>query len=158
MSEAIVLHVEPKGEYDSRVSLFTHKYGKLNAKVKSSRKITSKLAGHLQPGNIVNARLVYVGGHQVVDALKSTHLDLPPQSLYILHRLLADQDVEHELWSHLITGAMDWRLILRILGWDPDHAACRYCRRTPAIFRLRDQEYYCERCSVKARFDEVILV
>jgi recombinational DNA repair protein (RecF pathway) len=156
VSRAVVLHSEPKGEADHRVSLFTKRFGKINAKAKSTRKITSKLAAHLQPGNVVEARIVYVGGHQVVDALKNAKLAVDPNTLLLLNRLLADHEPESEIWSHITSEAWSWRNILRILGWDPAHAECRICRKGPELFRVRDQEFFCKKCAFKARPDEVI--
>jgi recombinational DNA repair protein (RecF pathway) len=158
VSQAVVLHAEPKGEADHRVSLFTKRFGKISAKAKSTRKITSKLAAHLQPGNVIEARIVYVGGHQVVDALKSSRLPIDPNALYQLNRLLAEQEREGELWTHLTEDEFSWKNVLRLLGWDPAHGACRVCHRSPELFRLRDQEFYCRKCAFKGRPDEVIYI
>jgi recombinational DNA repair protein (RecF pathway) len=174
LSEALVLAVYPNGDRDWRVSLFTKKFGKLVAKAKSARKITSKLAGHIQPGNIIRARLVEKGGLQVVDALKSFRLCVLPSDLYFLDRLVAEAEPDLELWQALagrpnsaVRGSawvrIDWRKILKILGWDPAAAVCRVrlqsgqeCRKPPAYFYLRDQEFFCKGCSLKFNAGELI--
>ena len=59
-------------EIDAQIVLYTRDFGKVLAKAKSARKMTSKLNGHLQPLNFINARLIEktpVGRFQVVDAL-----------------------------------------------------------------------------------------
>ena len=71
VTDAIVLTKRASGEFDGRYSLFTKKFGKMTGRAKSSRKITSKLSGHLEPGNAVKARFIEQKGTQIVDALKT---------------------------------------------------------------------------------------
>jgi recombinational DNA repair protein (RecF pathway) len=66
---AIVLGIEPRGEIDAAVTLYTKDFGKLTAKAKSFRKITSKLAGHLMPGNLVQVRLIEHGDGKALQVL-----------------------------------------------------------------------------------------
>ena len=61
VTEAIVLDKEDVGEQDSRVFLYTKDFGKIGAKATSLRKITSKLAAHLEPLNYATVRLVSRG-------------------------------------------------------------------------------------------------
>ena len=70
VTEAVVLDAVPSAELDVRVSLFTKKFGKLVARAKSVKKITSKLAGHLEPGNVVKIRLFGEKGVQQVGGAK----------------------------------------------------------------------------------------
>ncbi len=160
LSEAVVLGVYPNGDMDSRISLFTKKFGKLTAKAKSARKITSKLAGHLQPGNVVQARLVEKGGLQAVDALKSSRLDAPLSNLFFLDRLLAETEPDLELWQAVTDGKWDWRRILRILGWDAAEASCGICGKKPECFYPEQQEFFCRSCAgiSKTDPDEVIFL
>src|SRR3989344_3516678 len=75
ITDAIVLDKEDFREQDGRIHLYTKNLGKVVAKTISSRKILSKLAAHLEPMNLVTARLVSRGdfydgrGFQLVDAL-----------------------------------------------------------------------------------------
>ena len=57
VTEALVLLKEPFSEYDARITLYTRLNGKLWAKAKSVRKITSKLNAHLEPGMVTLIRL-----------------------------------------------------------------------------------------------------
>ena len=57
-TEGIVLGRNPRGEMDGLVTIYTKEIGKVTATTKSSRKITSKVAGHLMPGNFVRLRIV----------------------------------------------------------------------------------------------------
>ena len=57
VTDAIVLEKQPAGESDGRYRLFTERFGRIAAKAKSSRRIISKLAGHLEPGSVAKIRL-----------------------------------------------------------------------------------------------------
>jgi len=159
LSEAVVLNSYPAGDLDLRLSVFTKRFGKLTAKVKSARKITSKLAGHLQPGDLVRIRLVEKGGLQAVDALKQGRIEVPPPDLALLDRILHEGGQELRLWQMLADGAFSWPEALHILGWDPAEASCVLCgRRHPEVFRPRDQEFFCGNCALKLGRDEIILI
>ncbi|MEK7193558.1 MAG: recombination protein O N-terminal domain-containing protein [Patescibacteria group bacterium] len=148
LSEAIVLDKEPNGDLDVRFSLFTKKFGKLHAKAKSARKITSKLAPHLEPGNLVQVRLVEKNGLQVVDALKKTFLDINLRDLYHLEKILAEGEPDKALWQALIEKRFVWREVLALLGWDPENALCEACEKyNPAYFDTRTQRFLCGNCS-----------
>ena len=69
-SKALILDREPLGETDSYIHLLTAEYGKLSAKAKSLRKITSKLSSHLEPNSISLIRFVGKKGLHIADALK----------------------------------------------------------------------------------------
>lgn len=176
-TEAVVLDVLPNGDLDSRISLFTERFGKLVAKAKSARRITSKLAPHLQPGNVVQARLVEKNGLQITDALKIASLTVPPGELYLLGRLLAEAEPDSRLWQLLVkdpaTGEArqrrqglrtnghrqwSWSAVLKVLGWDPAHASCDACGKRPTRFVVRDQRFFCESCASKVGGSEVLYI
>ena len=75
VTDALVLKKEPLRDFDARYFFFTKKFGKMKGRATSARKITSKLAGHLEPGTLVTARFVERnggngnGGVQIADAL-----------------------------------------------------------------------------------------
>src|SRR3989338_9136209 len=70
-TEAFVLDIQEKGECDSLIIFYTRDFGKITAKAKSIKKIISKSAGHLQPLNFANIRLIEKNGFQIIDALTS---------------------------------------------------------------------------------------
>lgn len=158
-TEAVVLNCEPSGDLDSRVSLFTKRLGKLTAKAKSARKIMSKLAGHLQPGNVVNARLVEKSGLHIADALKTSKLSLPLPDLYFLSRLLPESEPEPIIWQLIFSGKIDWAEILKILGWDPKETLCHACAKNPpAAFDVDSQEFFCSGCALKGDRNELLYI
>ncbi len=159
LSEAIILNREPVGELDARLSVFTKKFGKFAAKAKSVSRITSKLAGHLEAGNLADVRIVEKNGLQIADALKKRRLDVAPADLYHLDLILAEAEPEPQLWRELVGGGFSWGAALRILGWDPKEAACGLCHKgKPAVFGIREQEFFCRSCASKLNQNELIFI
>jgi recombinational DNA repair protein (RecF pathway) len=189
VTDAIVLTKQPSGELDSRYSLFTKKFGKMTGRTKSSRKVTSKLAGHLEPGNAVKARFIEKSGTQIVDALKMARTGIVLGDLAVLNDLLPEMDPDAPLWEYLARlpavasspfaaeaasaeqGAMarepfSWTSVLRLLGWDPEGAACAACGGADAGGRMPDvryfyiprQEFFCEACVMKSRKNDLSLI
>src|SRR3990167_2085217 len=167
LSEAVVLDSFPNGNLDARFIFLTKRFGKLTGKAKSARKITSKLSGHLQPGNLVQVRMIKKNGIQVVDALKKSRLrslsyggqarnSLSLAELRFLGELLAEAEPEFTIWEMLVTRRFSWNTALKTLGWDPDFASCAMCASKIEAFHPRTQEFFCKNCASKLRPDEVI--
>jgi recombinational DNA repair protein (RecF pathway) len=146
--EAIVLRREVQGEADTRVSLFLKRFGKLTAKAKSARKITSKLSSHLEPGMVSEVRLVEKNDMLVTDALKSARVSLTSADLYFLDKLLGEADPDPVLWELVRNGDFSWERALQMLGWDPTEALCEKCEGAPAAFHIARQSFFCAACSV----------
>ena len=191
-NEAIVLDREPSGEIDNRFSIYAKGFGKIVARGKSTRKITSKLSGHLEPGNLVKVRLIEKNGLQVVDTLKVSSIKCQVSDLYFLNKLLPEHDFDFALWEELVScikyprkeikdflrgkhvssvkdareGSeedirvdrddliegqvyrnLDWRKVLKILGWDPEHGECEVCKSLKVTkFTLDGQFFSCGNC------------
>jgi len=151
VTDAVILTKEPSQEYDSRYSLFTERFGKISAKATSSRRITSKLAGHLEPGTVAKVRFIDKGSPQIVDALKTSHADISPGDLKLLNDLLPDMQADAELWQLLVHGPFSWNGVLRMLGWDPSGALCAICGRPAGWFFIPRQEFLCDACVSKMK-------
>lgn len=149
-TEAFVFNNKTSKEIDAVVSLYTRDFGKVIAKVKSARKITSKLNGHLQPLNFVNARLIEKNflldgrqGFQIVDALsvdgayfkksfeESEKLlniaEFINEMTFELHQDLRLWQAIKKIFSVDLAGLEEkiiYRGLLKILGFDPEHASC----------------------------------
>jgi recombinational DNA repair protein (RecF pathway) len=159
VTDAIVLRKEPLGDLDSRYTLFTKRFGKIVAKAKSSRKITSKLAPHLEPGIVAKIRFFDAKGTQLIDALKSTRLTRPLGDMHSLSQLLPDAEPEPALWELLMGEQFKWATVLSILGWDPEGAECIMCgEKHPEYFYITHQEFYCRTHASKAHRDAVIFI
>ncbi len=148
-TEALVLNRENSGEFDKRITLYTKTFGKLTAKVKSARKITSKLSGHLEPLNFIKARIIERGGFQLVDALKAGNLALSLKSLRVLKLINGlsnrlEQDLS--LWELIASGKANIKSVLKILGFDAKFAVCDHCGSAPELFSLSGLTFYCLAC------------
>lgn len=147
VTDAIVLMKDDSGEMDARITLFTEKFGKLRAKGKSVKKITSKLSAHLEPGNVVSVRLVEKSGLHVADALKYCRLTRTQAELQSLDAIIHEAEPDASLWKELMRETFDWKNILAILGWDPKQAACSRCTDSNVLyFDTRSQDFYCVAC------------
>lgn len=164
ISDAIVLAKKPAHGLDTRYSIFTKRFGKMVARATSARKITSKLAGHLEPGTFARVRLIETHGLQVVDALKNSFGAQKTSftDLSFLDRLLAEGEPEPFIWSLIERGQFDWEKALTALGWSPEEASCSICNRNPVVaFLPMRQDFFCARCitklPVKLRRDAISL-
>ncbi|HUC01756.1 MAG TPA: recombination protein O N-terminal domain-containing protein [Candidatus Paceibacterota bacterium] len=159
VTDAIVLRKDPLGDQDGRYALFTKRFGRIVAKAKSSRKITSKLAPHLEPGMVAKVRFIETKGIQLIDALKAGNVALPVAQLHALNQLIPDADPEPALWELLTSDAFSWPRALAILGWDPQGAECAICGEAhPKYFSIARQEFYCRAHASKASKDGLLFI
>ncbi len=159
VTDAIVLRKDPLGDLDGRYTLFTKQFGKIRCKAKSSRKITSKLAPHLEPGILAKVRFIETKGTQLIDALKFERTTLSLGDVYFLSQLLPDAEPEPALWDLLVDKKFSWSTALAILGWDPEGAECIICgEKQPRYFFITHQEFYCRMHALKAPRDAVISI
>ena len=156
ITRAVVLDKAMRGgEADARYSFFTERYGKIAARAKSSRKIASKLAGHLEPGTLSAVRVIEQHGTQVVDALKIGRVGISLSDLSSLNNLLGEWEPDRELWGLLARVADEnpagfWSATLAVLGWDPRGAMCANCGRGAARhFFIPRQEFFCASCAAR---------
>jgi len=173
LTEAVVLNFEKSQEANRRVSFYTKELGLLNAQVISGRKITSKLSLHLNPLNLVLLRLVEKKRMIVADAVVlNAFSNIRGSALKIkkalgLTRLIRTQVLTKQpdlkIWYHLInslkTGEIDYKIFLKILGYDPKLSRCQNCSiGQPAYFCLIDQTFICEKCHFKFPENELLYI
>lgn len=149
-TQALVLDRVDAGEADARVFLFTEARGRISARARSVRKITSKLAVHLQPYNIIEARILEHSGFQIVDALRIGRFK-PTKNFTELCNLIRQMSAEGHpdagIWAELKGGVLQGARILKRLGLDPEHARCHGCEAAqPAYFIPKDMQYLCASC------------
>ena len=143
VTPVLVLARYPHGELDLRFSLFTRDLGRLVATAISARKVTSKLAPHLQEGGASSVRLIEQKGVRVVDALTIKTGVRTLEECLVLDRLLPENVAEPEVWALATARRMDWDATLAALGWDPAHGTCRVCGKAPRAFVIRSQDFLC---------------
>jgi recombinational DNA repair protein (RecF pathway) len=148
VTRAVVLEKKPAGEYDMRISMFSEKLGKIEARARSSRKILSKLSAHLEPGTLSLVRIVENRGVHIADALKAGVTGLSLYDLEAVSRLVAAHQKDAIMWRLLCRG-FTWQKALTALGWDPQHGECARCHRAPvSSFTIDTQEFYCSSCAL----------
>ncbi len=167
-TEAIVLDEENIGELDKFVYLYTEDLGLVRAKAKSVRRITSKLAGHLQPLNFVKIRLVEKNGLQVVDALTSDRAPKTETNLALLRfvkEMTFEFQKDRKIWlllkKFLKSPAKNfsYKPFLIAFGFSTQFARCTVCDSAAVrYFSKTEQLFLCERHGLKIPKDEVILI
>ena len=153
ITDALVLDKEETGDFDARLMLFTEKMGRVAARARSIRKITSKLAGHLEPFSFGKIRLVEGKGTengwsrlQVVDALKTTSFPHTRDIVPLILETTLEGHPDPRLWQAVQSGG-GVREILDALGFDPEFAHCARCgKENPNAFFLPESAYYCREC------------
>jgi len=157
-TEGIVLDKSPRGEMDGAVTIYTKDLGKVTAFTKSSRKITSKISGHIMPGNFVRLRIVENKTTQAIDALsekpKCDILTLLP-FLRFIDEVIPHGEEDQDFWN-LISETVKsckiepdiYRKILEISGFGPEDAVCGSCKRSEiAYFSVPDIMFLCSNCA-----------
>lgn len=167
-TKAFVLDSENINEIDKLVYLYTEDLGKVVAKAKSVRKITSKLAAYLEPLNFIRVRLVGKNNFQIIDALNFDKMIASPQNLVIsqfIKETTFELQQDKKLWRFIRQSAeknFSYRPLLKILGFDPDFASCRICNGKQVIyFSKNDHIFFCQQCFLRgSKFmkNEIILI
>jgi len=122
---------------------------------------------------LTNVRLVKKGGFTVTDALVQDRLLLlkkhpsdfvKAQDLIFLIRELvpkAAPDIRlwHEVVRALQTSHWNFRIFLKLLGYDPVGAACEVCgAKKVTAFYPSDQSFLCLKCSGKFPKNRLVLI
>ena len=149
-----MLDKEDLNDYDGRVFFYCKNLGKITAKATSIRKPISKLASHLEPGNVVNVRLIQKNAFQVADALKTRSFQKNSDTINALHlikELSAEGEMDLELWDLLGGESINGEAVLGALGFDREFASCALCgAQGPRHFLLKELDYYCSGCFLRA--------
>ena len=177
-SRALILSTRDINDVDVLVTMFTQTHGKVVARAKSMRKITSKCAPHFQPLSFVKARFIPRAGVRegfvLLDGVADqdlpphktrTRADLLPFITFIdAHTFPLQQDPKLWLFLNKIFSAYYRqqdvaRLLLSLLGFDPKEADCVVCKQHPvSAFNVAQEEFLCRSCALKFRPNEILLV
>lgn len=172
---AVVLDRRVKNAKDLQVTLYTKELGKISAIAKSMRKITSKLAGHMQIGNVVDVRVIDRGSFQLIDGLsrKSACKDEEVlRFLSFIDAMTTYHQVDIRLW-YTLNEVMDrcqfspavYRYFLQIMGFGQevkeDSTVCGRCRKDKqglVYFYAPDIIFLCSSCLQGTSIDKHDLV
>ncbi|MFA5052113.1 MAG: DNA repair protein RecO [Patescibacteria group bacterium] len=164
MTEAIVLKHEPWREADRAVVLYSREYGKMTAVARSARKISSKLAGCLEPFSLIQLTLAHgrtfetIAGADELYTYPKIRRHLPSVALAGLMAEIVDRSTYtsqpdqrlFELIDHSFRNLertdrvsttdakmVTWRFVWRflgIVGFLPELHHCQVCRE-----RIREE-------------------
>ncbi len=165
----IVLDREPRNEIDEAIIVYTKDLGKVRAFTKSSRKITSKLSGHLTPGRLANIRFVERNKLQLVDALSfpsTTNFQELLPFLHFINKIAPYGDADLSLWymiEEIVKGGhfspAVYRHLIRRLGFSNEENLCHYCENNESsFFNLLETTLLCAPCRTRIglKSDELI--
>ncbi len=168
-TDALVLDQEMSGEFDKIVYLYTKDFGKIAARAKSLRKITSKLAGHLEPLNFVKVRLVEKNGFQIVDALATVKFKKTTANLEACHfikEMTFELQPDKKLWLVIKKNFKDfkgvkfsYKSLLEVLGFSSTFAKCQICnKKSIAYFLIPDTVFLCRSCANNSKINKNELI
>jgi len=163
-TEALVLDIEDAGAANSFIHLYTQKLGRIKAKAVGIKKITSKLAGHFQPLNFVNARIVDGGNFILADGLSisgdirhrtADFISSALKAASLIKKATPECETDLVAWHFIkeifISGdankAGNIKMLLKALGFEPQTEKCEFCRINHAsFFSFVDANFICEKC------------
>lgn len=159
-TEAIVLAKAPADNADAYYTLLTADLGKVNARATSVRKLTSRLAGHLEPGTLAIVRLVQRvpgGPRRLVEALAKAEsrgvaaMKIVSLADDISPPMAPDSDFFEAVKTALFNAEnRRERIVLKAAGFDPDAAKCAFCGSDKlTYFSGRDIIFLCQACYQK---------
>ena len=173
-TRAIVLDKENVGECNSRIFLYTEKLGSVVGYATATRKLTSKIAAHLEPMNIIDVRLVEKKNRsfQIGDALiieKSKMIFENSSAIFKIMSILKESSFagnpDEETWELFYAMLVRKNELaiheyvtkfLTVLGFNPKYSLCARCATPkPDYFLLQDFYFYCRACV--PRLDSLIL-
>jgi len=158
-TKALVLDQENSGEFDKLIFFYTEDLGKVVAKAKSIRKITSKLASQLEPLNFVRVRLVKKNGFQVVDALAFDKIKASQPALELVRfikEMTFELQPDRKFWLLIRktfqnlknNKKFSYKPLLNALGFALDFARCSVCdSKFVVYFSKTEQVFLCRRCA-----------
>lgn len=173
VTDAFVLGRRVRGELDLTVDLYTKRMGRIEGRVISGQKVSSRFSQHLSVFNLVTVRMVEKNTLTVTDTLTISEFPRVKDDVFLFERalrvffLLRVSTPQHVpdpiLWQYLIQsmslGTIEMKEILKILGHDISSAVCVYCKKTPVhYFEYEDGAFFCEICGSKQAHDRVVLI
>jgi len=161
VTQAVVLEKELWREQDGVIYFFTEELGLVMARAMGVKKITSKLGGHLEPGDLVTVRLVEGKGTWVADALKERRLEVSLGVLRVVRFLASLWQRDDEVFEKLLVGKSEEKEFLAHFGFDDKFSQCYICGyKKPDYFELKNHNFICRTCwpSLKLAVDRVILI
>lgn len=176
-TNALVLGRKDINDYDAIIHLYTEKFGKIRAKAKSIRKITSKLSAHFQPLVFVKTRVILSGlsnGFIILDGIlddftyvyKTTkRIDLLP-IIDFFNDYSFDLQKDRRMWHFfrkIFSGNYDNKevsyILLALLGIYGRGVGCIVCGSGDLnSFHKEHEGFLCKKCSLKFNNNDIIYI
>lgn len=156
-TSALILNRQPYREYDSLVTVYTPDFGKLNLVARGTKKLQSKLAGHIEPLTLADIMIIsgkgfdYLGSAVGREIYSDIRYDLNKlyyagQVLKIFNRLVKEGEAEISLfflladWLEVLNNFFGFTKengellqvfftwqFLAVLGYKPEMYKCLVC-------------------------------
>ncbi|MFA4942895.1 MAG: DNA repair protein RecO [Patescibacteria group bacterium] len=176
-TRALILNRFVYREYDSRVTVYTFDFGKIDLLARGAQRLGSKLAAHIEPLSLVDLMIIkgkrtdYIGSSIVSDAYSGIKGDLARlpsagSALFAFNRLVKPGERDEELFNLLLEflkilderpDRADWLLsawslkFLATLGYQPELYHCLGCKKRlePEVnhFSVMRGGVFCADCS-----------
>ncbi|MEK7097650.1 MAG: DNA repair protein RecO [Patescibacteria group bacterium] len=154
-TKAIILRREPFRESDTKVTVYSLEKGKLHLVARGTKKINSKLAGHLEPMNLVDLMIVrgkqfdYAGSAKAINCFGNAKNDLEKNLhagsiLQAIDRMIDIGEKDEKIFSllsesflklddpgipsHGLLPAWFFLRLISLSGYRPDLYSCAACR------------------------------
>ncbi len=154
--KGLVLDKTVVNEVDYSYVILTAEFGKVKAKAGSAGKITSKLAGHLEPGSFSSLRLVrktHDSNLRLAEALLVDKVSGPEymRTLDLINSIIPfefpDEIFFDGVVNNLLSGRNDSNLILSLAGYDPKYAKCGICGSEKIVYFSKSNIIFlCQSC------------
>ncbi len=174
-TKAIVLSRRNCNDYDSLISCYSLDFGKICLLAKGLKRPKAKLAGHLEPLNIIDLMIIkgrerdYIGSAISEDSflnIKRNYylVDIAGRSINFLNGLIFQNQADYSIFLILkdflaeLNNLKDndkkaevylifFQLrLLDILGYDFDFSHCSVCNKGSVFFNFFDKEVLCQDC------------
>jgi len=175
-TKAIVLNRKDYNDYDSLVFCYSLDFGKISLLAKGLKRSTAKLAGHLEPLNLIDLMIItgrerdYIGSaiseNSFLNIKASYYLtDIAGQGIRFLNELIFSNQVDFTIFLLLRDFLLNlnelksndrlaelfliyFKLkLLYISGYDFDFSLCSNCKKNSAVFlNFFDKEVLCSDC------------
>ena len=123
-THGLVIDRTNKGELDDSIVLYTKDFGKIIARSKSTKRVESKLSGHLNIGRFIKARIIKSNNYKIVDALSEKTDQSRELFKFIdfINKMTPYEAPDPHLWR-----GVEYRRFLEMLGFGLKFAKCNNC-------------------------------
>ncbi len=161
-SEALILRRNDWRENDSRVILYTKKFGKLSLVARGAKKFKSKIAGHIEPTNLVNILIIkgkafdYLGSAIVQNSYLNIKNDLNAlyfvgRALFLLDTQVKEEAPDEELFNLLISwlDTVEEKTLNGLNREDGELLYNYFALRLMVLLGYKPELYFCSICHHK---------